>query len=49
MNKHKVKNMQSMHAYQIIIKIFMIIQKKFHPTNIKKKLFGKYKNDKFII
>ena len=30
-------------------KKFMIISKKFHPTNIKKRLFAKYKNDKFII
>ena len=33
----------------IIIKNFHNYIKNFHPTNIKKKLFGKYKDDKFII
>ena len=30
-------------------KFIIIYIKKFHPTNIKKKLFGKYKDDNFII
>ena len=34
---------------QIIIKKFQNYINKFHPTNINNFLFGKYKDDKFII
>ena len=56
-NQHKAKIYDHYTCTQIIIKKFHNYSKKnhnyiknvFHFTNMKKKLFAKYKNDKFII
>ena len=48
-NKHKAKIYNQCMYTQIIIKKFQNYINKFHPTNINNFLFGKYKDDKFII